>query len=75
MTLREALDPQLWERIAQGSPLIVLILLGGVTLLWRALREEQHAREALQRETLMALAGFKEAVGELTDAIKDNRRG
>lgn len=74
MTLATAMDHQFWERIAQGSPLIVLILLGGVTLLWRALREEQHAREALQRETLTALAGFTKAVEKLTDAIDDNRR-
>lgn len=74
MTLATAMDHQFWNRIAEGSPLIVLILLGGVTLLWRALREEQKAREALQRETLTALAGFTKAVDRLTGAIEDNRR-
>lgn len=68
-----ALDHEFWERIANGAPLIVLILLAATTMLWRALREEQKAREALQRETLVALAGFTKAVEKLTDAIDERR--
>ena len=66
-----SMDHAILERIAQGSPLIVLILLCGITLLWRALRDEQRAREALQRETLIAMAGFTKAVEKLTDAIEE----
>ena len=68
------MDQAIMERIAQGSPLIVLILLSGIALLWRALRDEQRAREVLQRETLIALAGFTKAVEKLTDAIEERGR-
>jgi len=77
-----AMDHAFWERIAQGSPLIVLILLAALVMLWRylvarqasfdeALRAERDALRQMQVETLKALTGMQISVDRNTEATRE----
>jgi hypothetical protein len=76
------LDHAFWERIAQGSPLIVMILLGAIGMLWRylgvrqaafdaELKDERIAREKLQVETLQAITTMKASLDQNTQATRE----
>lgn len=70
-----------WNRIAESSPLIVLILLGGyvvagklfMSLLGRLDRKDEQIM-AMSREMLTAIGAVTEAVEKLTEALRDADR-
>jgi hypothetical protein len=66
-------DLDVMRRVAESSPVIVLILLGACWLLWRRLEKKDDAILALNRETLIALGAVTAAVKDLKDAL-DARR-
>lgn len=80
--MNAAMDHAFWERIANGSPLIVLILIVALGIVWRyliqrqaafdkALSEERASRERMQTETLTAITTMKLSVDRNTDATRE----
>lgn len=67
------MDTQFLNRIAESSPVVVLILLVAGTVLWRKLDAKDKMLLDLQRETLVALAGATQAVHDLKDALLNKR--
>lgn len=76
------LDSAVWEKIATGSPLIVLILLCATVMLWRhlvarqatfddSLKAEREALRAIQVETLRALTAMQTSVDRNTEATRE----
>lgn len=63
------MDVNLLERLAESSPIIVLIVVGACVVLWRKLDKKDDMLMALQRETLTALAGVTQAVRDLREAL------
>jgi hypothetical protein len=66
-----AVDPSAIERLVQGAPLIVALLIFGLWVLWNTIRAkdqqlaEAHQRlELLQRETLVVVTELKTIVAE-----------
>lgn len=70
-----------WSRIAESSPLIVLILLGGyvvggklmMALLARLDRKDEQIM-AMSKEMLTAIGAVTDAVEKLTEALSDANR-
>jgi hypothetical protein len=80
--MNAAMDHAFWERVANGSPLIVLILMMALIMLWRylvarqsafdeALRAERDALRTMQVETLRALAAMQSSVDRNTEATRE----
>lgn len=74
-------DINLLERVAESSPVIVLILTAACVVLWRTLREEMREWRMIASRNTEALAGLRETVKEntaatqrLSEAIKVERR-
>jgi hypothetical protein len=80
--MNAAMDHAMWERIAQGAPLIVLILTAALVMLWRylitrqntfdeAMKAEREALRQMQVETLRALTGMQISVDRNTEATRE----
>ena len=63
-------DLTFWNRVAESSPLIVLILLGGLMAAGRMITELYRRLMALQVETLAALRDNTVAMVALREAVQ-----
>lgn len=67
------MDATFLNRIAESSPVVVLILLVAGAVLWRKLEAKDRMLFDLQRETLTVLAGVTQAVHDLREALLSKR--
>lgn len=67
------MDTAFLDRIAESSPVVVLILLVAGAVLWRKLEAKDRMLFDLQRETLTTLAGVTQAVHDLREALLSKR--
>ena len=68
------MDVTIIERIAESSPVVVLIALFACVILWRDLKKKDDMLMALQRETLTALGEVSAAMRDLRATIAERER-
>lgn len=73
-------DITFWTRVAESSPLIVVILLGGIALGYRIIHllvgrldRKDEIIVDMQRETLEAISDMKSVIEKLTHALERSR--
>lgn len=66
-------DVTLFERIAESSPVIVLILLAALIVLWRTLREEIQSCRGLHVQSIETQRNLTAAIERLAERIEEAR--
>lgn len=67
------MDVQLLERVAESSPVIVVVLLVACGLLWRTLREEIASCRALHVQSIESQQRLAGAIERLAERIEGAR--
>lgn len=67
-------DIDLWRKVIESSPAIVLLLVIALVAMWRRLDAKDTALMGLTREVLQAVAHNTTAVTSLRDAIERGER-
>lgn len=68
------MDIELYRKVIESSPVIVLLLMAALVVMWRKLDAKDTLLIALTREVLQAVAHNTTALTSLRDAIERGER-
>lgn len=68
------MDMELYRKVIESSPVIVLLLVAALVVMWRKLDAKDQLLISLTREMLQAVAHNTAAVTSLRDAIERGER-